>query len=428
MRVWLVTVGEPLPTDAGDRLFRTGILAELLASQGNEVVWWTSDFDHYQKRSRHSGDFRIAVGERYQIQLLHATGYSKNISLRRILNHRGVAKRFRLLSRSWPRPDVILCSLPTLELSLAATSYGREFDVPVVLDVRDLWPDVFLDLAPAALQPLARCVLSPAFKQARLACSRATAISGITKEYVDWGVAFAGRPRQELDCHFPMGYVDRRPSESAIRDAERFWAQHGVGMDGSFVACWFGMIGRHSEISTVIEAARRLVNLDHPIRFVLCGTGPDLARCRRLAQGCPNVVLPGWVNAAQIWTLLRIATVGLAPYVSIENYIRNVPNKPVEYLSAGLPIVSSLQGVLARLLAEHDCGVTYPNGRADELAQILAGLQGSPRLHEMSDHAIALYRSQFVAERVYTEMGNYLRNVAKCASPATPVETVARAA
>ena len=108
-----------------------------------------------------------------------------------------------------------------------------------------------------------------------------------------------------------------------------------------------------------------------------------------------------------------MSSVGLAPYVSNDNYIRNVPNKPVEYLSAALPIVSSLQGVLAKLLAAHDCGTTYRNGRADELAQALVDLQDSPRLQQMSANAAALYRSQFVADSVYAEMETYLHDVVK---------------
>ena len=43
MIVWLVTVGEPLPTDPGSpRLLRAGILAGLLAEKGHVVHWWSS--------------------------------------------------------------------------------------------------------------------------------------------------------------------------------------------------------------------------------------------------------------------------------------------------------------------------------------------------------------------------------------------------
>jgi glycosyltransferase involved in cell wall biosynthesis len=386
------------------------------------VVWWTSAFDHVRKRHRCDGDRCISFSQCYRLWLLHARGYSSNISLARVANHRQIAKSFRRLAPDEPRPDVIVCSWPTVELCAEAVRLGKMWGIPVVLDVRDLWPNAIADLAPQVVRPAARFALRGAFQRARFAASHATAITGITSEYVDWGVACAERPRTNLDRHFPLGYVDRRPNDANLRDAEQYWARQGVALDrGHFIACWFGMFGRNSEIGTVVKAARQLVDLGKSIRFVLCGTGPELERYRRLAHDCPNVLLPGWVNAAQIWTLLRASSVGLAPYVNSENYVRNLPNKPVEYLSAGLPIVSSLQGVLAKLLAENYCGVTYRNGSPDELTRALADLLDSPRLQQMSEHASALYRSQFVAEHVYSNMHTYLKDVVKSFAPAREI-------
>lgn len=419
MRVWLVTIGEPLPCDGcNERLLRTGILAEHLNDRGHEVIWWTSTFDHVRKQHRFARDERIETAKGTILWLLHANRYSRNVSLRRLLNHRKIAQSFRRRTQHEPRPDLIVCSWPTVELCEESVRLGKQWNVPVVLDVRDLWPNAIADLAPRPLRPALRFVLRRAYQRAQYAATNASAIMGITSEYVDWGLAYAGRPRTKFDRHFPLGYADKQPSAKDIQDAEQFWAQRGVtSKEHQMIACWFGMIGRHSEIATVIRAARQLADLGKPIRFVLCGTGPELERSSRLAKNCPNVLFPGWVNAAQIWTLMRMSSVGLAPYVSNDNYIRNIPNKPVEYLSAGLPIVSSLQGVLAKLLAEHNCGVTYRNGRADELATTLVELLDSRQLRQMSDNAQTLFRSQFVADTVYSEMHTYLNDVAQSLIP-----------
>ena len=194
MLIWLVTIGEPLPTDGpGERLLRTGILAEQLVRHGHDVVWWTSTFDHVRKRHRCGGDQHICVSDRHHLWLLHANSYSSNVSLVRVANHRRIARSFRRLAPSEPRPDVIVCSWPTVELCVESVQLGRAWGVPVVLDVRDLWPDTIADLAPRQLRPAARLTLQGGYRQARYAASRATAIAGITREYVDWGLAYAGR-------------------------------------------------------------------------------------------------------------------------------------------------------------------------------------------------------------------------------------------
>ena len=85
--------------------------------------------------------------------MLHGCGYSSNVSLARFRDHRQVAERFAAAAAAEPRrPDIIVAGLPTIELCLESTRYGKQRGVPVVLDMRDMWPDVFLELLPPALR------------------------------------------------------------------------------------------------------------------------------------------------------------------------------------------------------------------------------------------------------------------------------------
>ena len=69
MRVWLVQWSESTPhDDDGDRrLLRMGILADILQSQGHQVVWWTSAHDHVRKKKRYQQSTRVIVKENYHI-------------------------------------------------------------------------------------------------------------------------------------------------------------------------------------------------------------------------------------------------------------------------------------------------------------------------------------------------------------------------
>jgi hypothetical protein len=110
--------------------------------------------------------------------------------------------------------------------------------------------------------------------------------------------------------------------------------------------------------------------------------------------------------------LLRIASAGLAPYRPSLNYTNNLPNKPIEYLSAGLPILSSLDGTLRSLLEMHGCGVTYKG--ADDLVSSLKSLREAPgRVAAMSAAATSLYRKEFIADNVYGAMADHLEVLAK---------------
>ena len=421
MRVWLITVGEPLPFDPGDpRLLRTGLLSMDLARRGHDVLWWTSDFDHALKKHRLGRDWAVRTDQNVRMRLLHAPAYSRAVSLRRVVNHVGIARRFARLCWREPRPDVILCSLPTLELCQEAMRYATTQRIPIAIDVRDLWPDIFLDLVPAYVRVPARLLLAPMFRAARYVLSRATAVTGITSECVAWGLSHAGRPAGALDREFPLAYAPSPPSDAAIAMASEFWDSLGVRKDdGVFRACYFGVIGRHAAIATVIDAVGRLREQDREVQAIICGLGDELDHCRVLARAHGGALLfPGRIGAAGIWTLMRRSHVGLAPYRSTHNYMASVPTKAIEYMSAGLPVISSLKGVLERLLQAEDCGRTYESNDADGLARILAETMENRLANDrMASNSARIFEQRFRADRVYDRMCEFLVQLSAAQAP-----------
>jgi glycosyltransferase involved in cell wall biosynthesis len=415
MNVWLVTIGEPLPIDAGGhRLHRAGLLSAFLGQQGHNVVWWTSTFNHFSKTHRFPSDRSVQVNDRFCIRLLSATGYRRNVSLARLYDHAVLATKFRRLASKQTPPDVIVVSLPPLELAAAACGYAVKTGTPVVLDIRDLWPDVFLDVAPAKLRGICSALLAPYDQLAKYACRRAMSIIAPAEYYVEWGLAHAGRPRSDLDREFPLGYSCKAPAPVEIAHAERFWTAHGVKGSDGLIVCFFGTLGRQFDLDPVILAARSLQAMQPRMLFVLCGSGDNEAVYRDRAKDCCNVIFPGWVNAAAIWVLMRKAAVGLAPYRPVPNFLHHIPNKPIEYLSAGLPVLTTLSGRLGHVLTAHDCGMVYEAGNAEELRSMLQSLAADrERRRTLSTNAFALYCEKYVAEAVYSDMIRHLSRIAK---------------
>lgn len=417
MNIWLIKVGEPVPTDQGDiRLYRTGMLAQMLAQRNHQVTWWTSTVDHIKKKQRFHKDKTVHLTHNLRIIFLHSLLYKKNVGIRRIINHIGMARAFQKISQRLHAPDVILCCLPTLELCQAAIQYGQTYDVPVLIDIRDLWPDIFLKLAPPWSSPLFRILLQPMFGMAQYTCRNATAITGITSEMVDWGLDYADRARSSWDRDFPFGYSTEKPDHELISQSFRKWEQFGVHQNSDkFIACFFGSFGRQFELETVIAAARDLESDQRyrgKFQFILCGDGDRFSYFLELAKGCNNVLFPGWVERVDIWTLMRLSSIGLTPNHSTKDFAMAISNKPIEYMSAGLPIVSSLDGKLKRLLTKYSCGLTYPNRDIQGLVEILVELRkNSSQLELLSKNSAKVFTEKFSATKVYGEMIHYLESI-----------------
>jgi len=415
VKVWVVKIGEPLPTD-GDaaRLNRAGLLADTLVARGHEVTWWASDFDHARKARRPSSRRVEVLSDRYRIVQLHGRPYRRNVSPLRLHNHRQVALDFRHEVRNAPVPDVIVTAYPTINLSLESVRYAQAHAVPVVVDVRDLWPDIFLDLLPRALRRPGRAAIAGMFRKKRKVFTGADAILGTSEAFVQWGLDAAGRARGPLDRAFAHGYPRPALSADSRHAAEQFWHQQFSGDIPARVICFFGNFAEHVlDLATPIAAARALAAAGDQVHFVFCGAGPSLARMRALAADVPRTYFPGRVGQAEIGVLMAKASAGLLPYTPRWDFESTIPNKVIEYLSGGLPVLSCLDGESHRLLADGGCGVFYTPGDAEGLARhVRALLQDEAGRARMSRQASALFAARFDAAHVYHEYARHIEAVA----------------
>lgn len=415
MRCWILTVGEPLPIDGSEeRRLRSGILASMLADAGHDVTWWTSSFDHWRKTHLTDGHASVRVSPGLRLMLLWGRGYRRNISVERVRDHRDVAAAFERLAPLAPAPDVILASLPTLELSAAAARFAQARRIPVIVDVRDMWPDVMERSAPSWLRPVAPLALRGMRRLARQACRGASAITGHTQAFVDWGLRHANRSPSAWDRDFPFGYESRRALGTDDLDRSRsFWNERGVHADADqLTVCFAGTVGHGFDFAPVLSAADALA-LDG-VRFIICGTGDTVEELREAATRLPNATLPGWVTAPQLHALLAMSDIGLAPYRDEVDFRVTIPNKAPEYWSAGLPIATALpSGDLVNLLHDNDCGFSYA-GSAGQLAGGLRRLRDDrATLSRMKAAARRLYDERFRADVVYGGMVRYIEDVAR---------------
>jgi len=411
MRVWLTKLGEPLSIDGKVRLHRTGILAEILAEEGHEVTYWTSTFSHALKKQRYLSTHILHIRENYRTVLLHAPGYQKNVGIARIMHHRRVAKQFAKRLANELAPDIIFCAFPVVDMISACLQYAKPRNIPVVVDVRDHWPDIFLNLVPKWFQPFARLGLQPAFRANTRIFSAATAITGVSEKQLQWGLAYAGRPKHYLDQVFHHGYPALKVTEGEKVKAKEVLRTHDINPD-QFICCFFGAISRQFDLETIISAARQLQNQGiQSIKFVLCGSGSHLEYYRKLAADLQNVVFPGWINQSEIAVLMEWSKIGLAPYKAEDSMA--VPNKPIEYFSGGLPVLSSLHGELENILCENDCGFTYEPNNVQGFLDKLLYLYNTPTCRtDMGKNATRLFVSQFSAQRVYTSLIHHLTKIA----------------
>lgn len=387
VRIWLATVGEPLPVDAGgQRLLRTGQLAQWLADRGHEVVFFTGTMDHYARRLRSDVTVTYDIAPNYRIVALGGRAYKRSISLARLRNHADVARSFTLAASGMPPPDVVLSSYPTEELCRAILDYCEPRDIPVAIDIRDFWPDIFSEILPEPLKVVAPIVFAPMERAARKTLARATALSGMTKSALRWAQTKAGRAPRDRDFWFPFSY----PSQHQVEPV----AHSGVRL------VFLGTLSHRSNIETIIEAMKLLEDRGVDTTFDICGTGHAEASLLAKAEGLNSVRFHGWIAASELANIMARSDLGVLPYTQPDFHL-SLPNKFVEYLAGGLGVLSCTEGEVRTMIADRDCGVWAPSD-PHLLADAIAGLRPQ-RMTEMKDNARAVFADTFGQDAVFSK-------------------------
>lgn len=411
MRIWTVVVGEPSPVDGpAVRLLRTGILAHALAARGHDVTWFNATFNHNLKTQRFAQN-TLKTEASLKMAFMYGRAYSGNVSFARIGNHMDVAKSFLKMAEGMEKPDVIQCSYPPIELAHAVAKYARKHDIPYVIDYRDLWPDIIADVAPAPLRPLAKLVMAPWYMQARKTAAGAAGLCAITKPYLDWAAKFAGRKVGANDRVFHLATAGVEAPQADMEKAEDFW--NGQGIAGDVVTLVFsGTLSRRMDLGTLLDAAASLPqSVRDKIRIVICGKGEAEDELKEKAKNLPHVLMAGWRNQAELQVLMRRAKAGLLPYLSTIDFQWSYPNKVGEYLGAGLPVVTSVTGIVEELLKTEGCGLCYREGDVNACAEVLTKIaEGRVDLTGMSEAAKRVYASRFDAKKIYEQYADYVES------------------
>lgn len=353
MHVWLSEPGEPLPIRQGQRLLRYGELSKYLASVGHRVTWWACDFDHREK-TYVGAPGASCLCDGVDIRLVHGPGYRRNVGLARLVHISAHARNLRKAIAGQLAPDIIVSAMPTTEASEVMLEFARANSVPVVVDIRDEWPEDYVRWLPGNLQSLGRFVLQPKFRQLQRVCAGATALFGVTERQLDYGLMHGGRQQMADDAVFYTGArVASLPVDRLTQLAARWRSELP---EDRFICLFAGTMSPSRPLTPIIDAAVRL-SQRVPILLVVAGNGDAEIEYRRVAAGHPAVRFVGWVDKDHLAALMHMSEVLLAPYDPRFGF--SMPTKMFDYMAAGRPIVTSCPGEARLLVEKFGFGINY---------------------------------------------------------------------
>jgi glycosyltransferase involved in cell wall biosynthesis len=411
MKAWLIVPFEPIPEiDGKVRFLRYGYLANALVEANHQVTWWMSDFDHFRKQNRYGSSKQVQLKQHLNLQLLYAPPYYKNISLERIKHNLVLAQSFEKIVYDQPeKPDVIFVCIPTLELAEKAIQYGKKNNIPVIVDVVDLWPDLYLNPFPQWLKPIISKLLYREFKRCSDILQSSQSITAISKNYLRWGLNRAKRSSTQFDQVFPLGYSVPDISDLNIKDCqEKLISFYGLETR-KFIVTFLGQFGSSYDVETIAYSARKLSS-NSDIQFVFAGDGDKMPLLKEITKNLTNTVFTGWLDQLESVALLRSSSLGLCAYST--KALQSLPNKPFEYMAAGLPLLSSLKGELESMISNHNIGKSYQAGDVASLVRELCWFNDNRDIcQQMSKNSALLFTQKFNVDIIYPALVKYMEAI-----------------
>lgn len=363
LSVALVKDGEPLPQHCAPYPMRIGNLALELCSRGHRVCWYASTFSHHKKVMLFSQDTtwdELGFRQRF----LYSGGYQRNISPQRWVHHsRFAVKLYKELQRCTDL-DVIVCCIPMIEAALACRLVAKSKGIPLILDIRDPWPDVFLTVLPKSLVPLGRLLLYPYAKLARTLFKNAESVTACSQGFLDWAQSGSGRDPQQRDSDVVVYHGAHSPlMEQGELPAE--WRTEPDTIRHAYI----GGFGRNYVFHTMAEAILRLQS-DPRHHFFFVGEGSEQHReLKSRLQCCENVTFTDWLSREEAYALGRSCQVGWLPLRAGNDGF--LPNKPFEYAALGLAQVVGETAEVGSLLKQHKLGHEFQQNEPERLVDFL---------------------------------------------------------
>ncbi len=382
-------------------------MARRLVDAGHEVHMITSDY----RRTDGAQDSRWSEGIVAGIHV-HAVRVP-------YANRMGFAARMKaFLAFAWHSGrraaavggDLVFATSTPLTITLPGVYAARRLRVPLVFEVRDLWPAV-----PIAMGVLrGRAAIAAARWLERFAYRNSRRIVALSPD-MKRGVVDAGYPPESVTV-IPNGsdvdLFDVGPGPGqAIREA-RSW------LGDRPLVLYAGALGMVNGVGYLVRTAAAMARLDPEVRFVVLGQGREEEQVRREAKeagvlGRSFFMLPP-VTKREIAAWMSAADVTTSVVIDLPALWANSANKFFDSFAASRPIAINHDGWQADLLRETGAGLVLPAGDPEgAAAALLEFLRDEERLAAARRAARELADERFGRDLLAARLETVLRAAAE---------------
>ena len=302
-----------------------------------------------------------------------------------------------------PRPDVVIATSPQIFCGYAGVWYARLKRVPLVVEIRDIWPES-MGAVGAHIPGPAYWALERVEKAMYRRCAKLVTVGdGYRERLIEKGV-----PAEKIAI--VMNGTDLAVYGPREKDTELL-RRHGL--DGKFVVSYIGTVGMACGLEVVLDAAEILDHKEHmekEVVFVIVGDGAHREQLEAEAKkrGLLNVVFTGRQPKDTMPAWVASSDANLVHLRKTDLFTTVMPSKIFESAGCRRPIIMGVDGFAKKLVMDAGAGLDMKPESAQSLVECVERLVADPalsaRLGENAYRNIALVHNRDAQAKEYLEV------------------------
>jgi colanic acid biosynthesis glycosyl transferase WcaI len=274
------------------------------------------------------------------------------------------------------RPDVIIATSPQLLVGLSGWWLAALKRVPLVFEVRDLWPESLAAVGAGDEKSLLHRTLGAI---AGFLYRRSTHIVVVTPAFKEHLIRYWNVPAEKISLVANGVETEMFAPQSAETDAQ---TRAGLGLEGKFLVCYSGTMGMAHGLDTVLDAAAQLREQAPSVQFLLVGEGADKQRVVDLAKECglANVTFLDQRPREEIPALISASDACLVLLKKTDVFKTVIPTKMLEFMSCARPVILGVDGQARQVVEEAQAGIVIEPENAEDLAEAIRSLAADSEL------------------------------------------------
>lgn len=394
MRV-LIHADEYYPT-AQACAFRMQVFVDTFMAMGDEVTVITSSSNKVNlstDKTKHKEKIIYAPAIRMK----------KKTTVMRMLNNLtfGITSVFAAIGVG--KVDVVVTTSPPPLVSIPGWFIAKCKGAKLVYDVRDIWPDVALEMGSFTKDSFFCKVFEKITRFMYKHADIVTTVSPGKAEKIKGHVRSCFSQKYEISYTDKVWLVGNGFDESVIESDFDQSVIDQYEFDKKFTCVYIGNIGLAQGLGALIDVASKTKHKE--VQFLCFGMGAEkeMLEKRVKDEGLTNIHFCGVVDHSKVFSILSFAKISFIPLKN-SNMKDSVPTKVYEALGIGCPVLLVAEGDSADIVKDAGLGRTISPDESEKLADVFDDMIDHYNDYDVHrDEAIHLMHDKYSRQKIAKE-------------------------